>query len=70
MATESKGRLYVVQEHDDAGKVLAERLIRAGTAASAIRHVVLGKYDAHAAKSDDVARLMAKGVTVSDAGAE
>lgn len=65
---EMERRLYVVVEND--GKAIVEKLVRAGSQAQAVSHVVKARFSAEAAKSDDVARLMAAGVTVQEAGAE
>lgn len=66
---ESKGRIYVVSEYHGEQRV-SEKLVRAGTAASAIRHVVLGRYAAEPAKPDDIVKLMTGGATVQEAGSE
>lgn len=66
---ESKGRIYVVSEFHGEKKV-SESLVRAGTAASAIRHMVAGRYAADAAKPDDIVRMMSGGATVQEAGSE
>lgn len=57
-------RLYVVQEE---GRV-PDRLIEAANPSQAIRHCVYGRFTADAASAQDVARLMAAGVTVEKAG--
>lgn len=66
---ESNKRVYVVSEFEG-DKLMSEKLVRAGSQAAAIRHIVGGRFSADAAKSEDVVRLMTEGVTVQDAGAE
>lgn len=61
-------RIYVVTEVRD--EIVSERLVNAGTPAQAIRHLVSGTFSAAAAKTADVARLMALGGTVAEAGDE
>lgn len=61
-------RIYVVTEVRD--EIVSERLVNATTPAGAIRHLVKGSFTASAAKTADVARLMAAGGTVVEAGDE
>ena len=61
-------RVYLVTETTEKDDV--ERLVRAGSQHQAVAHVVKGRFDATIAKVDDVARLVASGVLVVDAGTE
>ena len=69
-------RIYVVKESglDDSAETrltgTREYLVEAGTPSQAIRHKVGARFSAEAAKSSDVARLMASGVTLEKASAD
>lgn len=64
-------RMYVVTEVDiTSGETLKRRLVRAGTPAQAIRHVVEPRFTAEVATTDDVAFLVGNGTKVEDAKAE
>ena len=62
-------RIYVVKETAADGKT-TERLVRAGSQAQAIRHVVIGRFDAETASTEDVARLVGDGAEIQTAGEE
>ena len=62
-------RIYVVSEVNGSGGEV-EHLVRAVSQASAIRHVTLGRFEARAANTEDVARLISAGVTLQTAGEE
>lgn len=62
--------IYHVLEHDAAGKLIAETLVRASHQVVAIRHAAQGRFTAKPVKTDDAIRLATKGVTVSEAGSE
>ena len=64
----SVARIYVVTETTESG--VDERLVRAASQAQAIRHVVIGRFDAAAASTEDVARLVAAGTAIQTAGEE
>lgn len=67
MATnEDNKRLYHLR-HKKTG---AEFLVNAGTKASARNHLAIDDYTAEVAKPKEVARLVASGVKVLQAGAE
>lgn len=68
-------RVYVVQENDvtksENGETVTHAavfLVRAGSQAQAIAHIVRGRFSAEAASTEDVLRL--REVEVQDAGAE
>lgn len=64
-------RLYIVEQHDAHGKLTDEHLVNAANPASAVYHIAkVHLFSAKAAKAADVARLMAKGAQVQEAGAE
>lgn len=67
--SKSTKRLYCVSEQisDDE---MVEKLVRATSQASAIRHLVMGRFIAEPAKPEDIVRLMGAGVLVQEAGAE
>lgn len=55
-------RIYVVKHNN------AQRLVRAGNPAQAIRHVAKKEISAEVASQDQLVELAGKGVTVEDAG--
>jgi hypothetical protein len=65
----SETRIYRISEiNSPAGKLCA--LVRAGTQAQAIRHVVRNRFSADVATQDDLVGLLSAGVKVEDAGKE
>lgn len=65
-------RVYIVGSVDqqNEGAFVNPELVRAGSQAQAIRHVVRGKYHAKVADQDDLIGLLNQGVKVQDAGEE
>ena len=63
-------RIYLVNETAADGQPIDERLVRAGSQAQAIRHVTLGRFEAEAASTEDVARLVSAGTEIQTAGEE
>lgn len=61
-------RVYVVKEDDADGKTINESLVKAGSQAQAIQHVVKGRFSAEAASVETILRLKDK--EVAEAGAE
>lgn len=63
--------IYVIQPlaHDEAGKPLRPRLVRAPNQAQALRHVTADSFDIEVATTSDMARLMPDGVKVENTGA-
>lgn len=66
-ASKAARRVYVVTEALPNEATLAEHLVRAGSQAQAIAHIVRRRFEAQAASTDDVLRL--RDVEVQDAGA-
>lgn len=57
-------RIYIVSSGDE------KRLVEAGSAAQAIRHVVMPKYTSKAATPKDIANIMAAGGHVEQANVD
>lgn len=66
MAKEENRRLYHVIDTE----TNAEFLVNAGTKSSSISHKARTRFKAAVAKTKDVARLVAAGVKVEEAGSE
>lgn len=69
MSEKNGKRIYVVQEQTSETE-MTERLVRATSQASAIRHLVVGRFIAEPAGAGDIVRLMGAGALVQEAGAE
>lgn len=62
----SKTRIYVITDLEDADNPSSRRLVRAISAAQAIRHAA-DHYTAAVATQDDLVRLVSEDVDVEDA---
>jgi hypothetical protein len=64
-------RIYVVTQSTGEGNGAADsqHLVRAGSQAQAIRHVVSDQFSAEVASQDDLVTLLGKGVKVREATA-
>lgn len=64
MAKEAATRIYVIEERDAAGKVVAEHLAEAQSQAGAIRAVTQPRFTATPATGREIVHLMSIGVKV------